>query len=218
MVNSGAPKCDSNSSFKSTYSSFHIFSAILRGTGGKFPPTTMASDDGSWGGAGMTDATALLGGSVPPVVLAVGGAVLALGSWLPPGELNTGSGMILAASPPTGSPTLPVLVRNIPLVVELLDPCVAPATAVYGAADILGESWSHYRSRWLILSSSVVTSSLTAVLIAASTAAVITDRITPIGPSFASLGPGSWLTFGFSLGADMGKPDCCCFLASQCFS
>ena len=103
----------------------------------------MASDDGSWGGAGMTDVTALLGDSVPPVVLAVGGTVLALGELAaPPGELNTGSGMILGAIPPTGSPMLPVLVRNIPLVVELLDPCVAPAAAVWGAADLLGESWS----------------------------------------------------------------------------
>ena len=160
--------------------------------GGELPPTTMASDDGSWGGAGMTDATALLGDSVPPVVLAVGGTVLALGELAaPPGELNTGSGMILGAIPPTGSPMLPVLVRNIPLVVELLDPCVAPAAAVWGSADLLGESWSRSRSRWLILSSSVVTSSLTAVLIAASTAAVIADWITPIGPSVASLGPGS---------------------------
>ena len=140
----------------------------------------------------MTDATALLGDSVPPVVLAVGGTVLALGELAaPPGELNTGSGMILGAIPPTGSPMLPVLVRNIPLVVELLDPCVAPAAAVWGSADLLGESWSRSRSRWLILSSSVVTSSLTAVLIAASTAAVIADWITPIGPSVASLGPGS---------------------------
>ena len=68
------------------HSSFNIFSAILRGTGGELPPTTMASDDDSWGGAGMTDATALLGDSVPPVVLAVGGAVLALarGAGCPP--------------------------------------------------------------------------------------------------------------------------------------
>ena len=126
--------------------------------------------------------------------------------------------MILGASPPDWKPTLPVLVHDIPLVVELLDPCVAPAAAVCRAADILGESWTRFHSRWLILSSIVVTSSLTAVLIAASTAAVITDRITPVGPSFASLGPGSWLTFRFGLGADMSKPDCCCFLASQCFS
>ena len=105
MVNSGAPMRDGNSSFKSTYSSFHIFSAILRGTGGELPPTPMASDDGSWGGAGMTDATALLGDSVVPVVLAVGGAVLALGELAPPpGELNTGSGMILGASPPDWKP------------------------------------------------------------------------------------------------------------------
>ena len=152
----------------------------------------------------MTDATALLGDSVVP----------ALGELAAPlGELNTGSGMILGANPLTGSPTFPVLVHDIPL-----DPCVAPAAAVCGAADILEESWSRFHSRWLILLSSVVTSSLTAVLIAASTAAVITDWITPIGPSFASLGPGSWLTFGFGLGADMSKPDCCCFLASQCFS
>ena len=67
------------------------------GGGGNFPPTTIASDDGSWGGAGMTDATALLGDSVPPVVLAVGGTVLA-------GELNTGSGMILGAIPPNWKP------------------------------------------------------------------------------------------------------------------
>ena len=179
----------------------------------------MASDDGSWGGAGKTDATTLLGDSIPPAVLAVGGVMPALGELAaPPGELNTGSGMLLGASPPTGSPTLPVLVRDIPLIVELLDPCVAPVAAVCGAADILGESWSCSRSRWLILSSSMVTSSLTAVLITASTAAVITDWITPIDPSFASLGPGSWLTFRFGLGADMSKPDCCCFLASQCFN
>ena len=44
----------------------------------------MASDDSSWGGAGMTDATALLEDSVPPVVLAVGDAVPALGELLPP--------------------------------------------------------------------------------------------------------------------------------------
>ena len=44
----------------------------------------MASDDSSWGGAGMTDATALLGDSVPPVVLAVGGTVLALGELAAP--------------------------------------------------------------------------------------------------------------------------------------
>ena len=107
MVNSGAPKRDGNISFKSKYSNFHISSVILRGTGGELPPTTMASDDGSWGGAGMTDATALLGDSVPPVVLAVGGTVLALGELAaPPGELNTGSGMILGAIPPTGSPML----------------------------------------------------------------------------------------------------------------
>ena len=59
------------------YTSFHIFSAILRVAGMGTSPTTMAADDGSWGGAGMTDATALLGDSVPPVVLAVGSAVLA---------------------------------------------------------------------------------------------------------------------------------------------
>ena len=46
--------------------------------------------------------------------------------------------MILGASCPTGSPTLPVLVRDIPPVVELLDPCVVPAAAVCGAADIPG--------------------------------------------------------------------------------
>ena len=84
----------------------------------------------------MTDATALLGDSIPPIVLAVGGAV-PRGAGCPPGELNTGSGIILGASPPTGSPTLPVLVCSIPLVVELSDPCVAPAAAVCGAADIL---------------------------------------------------------------------------------
>ena len=84
MVNSGAPKRDGKSSFKSTYSSFHIYSAILRGTGGELPQTTMASNDGSWGGAGMTDATALLGASVPSVVLAVGGTVLALGELAAP--------------------------------------------------------------------------------------------------------------------------------------
>ena len=77
----------------------------------------------------MTDATALLGDSVPPVVLAVGGTVLALGELAaPPGELNTGSGMILGAIPSTGSPMLPVLVRNIPLVVELLVPFPQPLT------------------------------------------------------------------------------------------
>ena len=103
--------------------------------------------------------------------------------------------MILGA----GSPMLPVRVSaqlhnqqyGIPLVVELLDPCVVPATAVCVAADILGKRWSRSRSRWLILLSSVVTNLLTAVLIAASTAAVIADWITPISPSFASLGPGS---------------------------
>ena len=44
----------------------------------------MASDDDSWGGAGKTDATALLRDSVPPVVLAVGGVVPALGELAPP--------------------------------------------------------------------------------------------------------------------------------------
>ena len=60
-----------------TPASIYIFSAILRGTGGKLPPTTMASDDDNWGGAGMTDATAVLGDSVQSVVLAVWGTVLA---------------------------------------------------------------------------------------------------------------------------------------------
>ena len=53
----------------------------------------------------MTDATALLGDSVPPVVLAVGGTVRSLGELaVPPGELNTGSGMILGAIPPDWKP------------------------------------------------------------------------------------------------------------------
>ena len=117
--------------------------------------------------------------------------------------------MILGASPLTGSPMLPVLVHNIPLVVELLDPCEVSAAAIWGGTDILGESWSRSRSRWLILLSSVVTSSLTAILIAASTAAVIADWITPIGPSVASLRLGSWLTFRFSLDVDTSTLDCC---------
>ena len=62
----------------------------------------------------MTDATALLGDSVPPVVLAVGGAVLVLGELAAlPGELNTGSGMILGASPPTGSLVARVSAQHI---------------------------------------------------------------------------------------------------------
>lgn len=78
MVNSGDPGM-----MATAHSSRHtpasiIFSAILRRIGGEFSPTTVASDDGSWSGAGVTDATVLLGDSVRPVVLAAGGAVLAI--------------------------------------------------------------------------------------------------------------------------------------------
>ena len=78
MVNSGAPKREGSSSLKSTYSCFHILSAISRGTGGELPPTTMASDEGSWSGDGIKDATALLGDKLGPAALEVGGTVEAM--------------------------------------------------------------------------------------------------------------------------------------------